>query len=460
MKIIIIGAVAAGAKAAAKSRRLLNDDSEITIYTEDTHVSYSSCGIPYYIEGNFEKYETLLVRSPEEFEASGVRVYLKHRVIKILPKSKQIVVFNLEKNEAFIDKYDKLILATGASPTMPNIKNNWYNNIFTVRKIEDAIRIKEKIQTSKRAVIIGGGYIGLEMLEAFAKNNIYTTLIESSSTLMPSMDEDMGRLVIEQLNLINEYKFEIITSESVVEFKGDREGITGVITSSGKDIDCDIAIVCTGVKPNTALAIDANLEIGETGAIWVDKHMKTSDENIYACGDCAEMNFVITNTPVWVPMGSTANKTGRCAAINVCGGDEEFPGILSSAVTRCLKLTISKTGLTEKAAIALGYDIVTATVTKYDKVGYMPDAKNITLKLVADKNTGKLLGGQAVGYGDTDKRINTLTAAILGGLTAEEFEQNDLTYAPPFSTTIDPLLNAAQILKEHISGADDVLQDI
>ncbi len=451
MKLIIIGAVAAGAKAAAKARRLLNDDSKITIYTDDTHVSYSSCGIPYFIEGNFEKFETLLVRSPEEFEESGVRVLLRHKVIKILPESKQVVVMDIEKKQAFIDNYDKLIIATGASPIMPNIKNNWYKNIFTVRNIEDAINIKEKIQTAKRAVIIGGGYIGLEMLEALVKNNIYTTLIESSNNLMSSMDEDICNLIYEQLSMIKNNKFDIIKGENVVEFNGDKEGITGVTTSGGREIDCDIAIVCAGVKPNIELAKDANLEIGETGAIWVDKHMKTSNDDIYACGDCAEMNFIITNSPVWVPMGSTANKTGRCAAINACGGDEEFLGILSSAVTRCLKLTISKTGLTEKNARDFGFDVITATVNKYDKVGYMPDAKNITLKLIADKNSGRLLGGQAVGSGDTDKRINTLTGAILGGLTASEFEQNDLTYAPPFSTTIDPLLNAAQILKGKIS---------
>lgn len=452
MKIIIVGGVAAGAKAAAKSRRLLDNDSEIILYTDDTHVSYSSCGIPYYIQNNFTDYKTLLVRSPEEFEASGVKIKLRHKVIKILPESKQILVKDLATKSASLDYYDKLILATGASPVIPNIKNVWYKNIFTVRTIEDAINIKNKLSTTKRAVILGGGYIGLEMLEALVRSNIYCVLIERGKYLMSHLDTDMSECVKEQLNLISENHFNIITEDSVIEFRGDSEGITGVITENGLDIDADIAIICAGVRPNIELATDCGIKIGETGAIFTNNRMETSIRDIYACGDCAETNFAISNTAAWQPLGSTANKQGRCAAINACGGDEIFMGVLGSAVTRCLKLSISMTGLTEKRAEQLGIPIITSTVTKSDKVGYMPDAKNITVKLIANAENGKLLGGQAVGAGDTDKRINSLTGAILGGLTVKEFAQNDLTYAPPFSTTIDPLLNAAEILSEKITN--------
>lgn len=452
MRILIIGAVAAGAKAAAKSRRMLTDDSEIVIYTDDTHVSYSACGIPYYIQGNFDNYETLLVRSPEEFEASGVRVFLKHKVIKILPESKQILIKNLNTGAAFLDSYDKLIIATGAVPYIPNIKNIWYKNIFTVRKIEDAINIKNKMETTKRAVILGGGYIGLEMLEAFVKNNIFTTLVERSDHLMPFLDEDMSGCITEQLEMISLNQFELVLSDGIVEFNGDNEGVTGVVTATGREIDCDMVIVCSGVKPNVELAADCGIEIGKSGAIKVNKHMETSIKDIYACGDCSENTFIMTNTPVWVPLGSTANKEARCAAINACGGNDIFPGILGSAVTRCLKLSISMTGLTEKKAAELGFSPISATVTKYDKVGFMPEAKNITIKLIADKNTGRMLGGQAVGCGDTDKRINTLTSAILAGLTVKDFAQNDITYSPPFSPTIDPLLNAAEKLRAKLEA--------
>ena len=196
MKIIIIGGVAAGAKAAAKSRRLLDKDSSVKLFTDDTNVSYSSCGIPYYVEGNFENYQTLLVRSPEEFEASGVNVYLRHKVLKILTESKQILVYNFQSKRAFLEDYDKLIIATGASPILPNIKNIWYKNIFTVRKIEDAINIKNKLKTSKRALIIGGGYIGLEMLEALVKNNIFTTLVDKNERIMSHFDSDISDVIL------------------------------------------------------------------------------------------------------------------------------------------------------------------------------------------------------------------------------------------------------------------------
>lgn len=445
MKIVIVGGVAAGAKAAAKSRRLL-PDAEIDIYTQDTHVSYSACGLPYYIEGNFEDYKTLLVRTPEEFALSGINVHLRHKITKIIPKTKQILVENLETPECFLVRYDKLILATGARPFIPNIKHVALNNVFTLRTIEDGIAIREKVESSKNAVIIGGGYIGIELLEACVKQGLYTTLIERNPTIMPMFDSDISELIKNQLMSINDGKFEIITSDSVTETVGDNSGVTSVKTASGKEIETNLVILCAGVVPNVEVAIDAGISLGETGAIKVTPKMETNIKDIYACGDCVEELHLISNTPVWVPLGSNANKEGRCAAMNACGFDDEFPGVLASAVTRCMKLTMSMTGLTETQAQKLGYETVSATVTKYDKVGYMPDANNITLKLVADKKTKRLIGGQGIGAGDADKRINTLATALIAKLTVDEFYNNDLTYSPPFSPTIDPLLNAAQIL--------------
>ena len=445
MKIVIVGGVAAGAKAAAKSRRLL-PDAEIDIYTQDTHVSYSACGLPYYIEGNFEDYKTLLVRTPEEFALSGINVHLRHKITKIIPKTKQILVENLETPECFLVRYDKLILATGARPFIPNIKHVALNNVFTLRTIEDGIAIREKVESSKNAVIIGGGYIGIELLEACVKQGLYTTLIERNPTIMPMFDSDISELIKNQLMSINDGKFEIITSDSVTEMVGDNSGVTSVKTASGKDIETNLVILCAGVVPNVEVAIDAGISLGETGAIKVTPKMETNISDIYACGDCVEEIHLISNTPVWVPLGSNANKEGRCAAMNACGFEDEFPGVLASAVTRCMKLTMSMTGLTETQAKKLGYETVSATVTKYDKVGYMPDANNITLKLVADKKTKRLIGGQGIGAGDADKRINTLATALIAKLTVDEFYNNDLTYSPPFSPTIDPLLNAAQIL--------------
>lgn len=445
MKIVILGGVAAGAKAAAKARRML-PDAEINLYTDDTHVSYSACGLPYYIEGNFEDYRMLLVRSPEEFETSGIHIHLRNRAEKIIPCCKQVLIQDLDNNKAFLVDYDKLIIATGARAAVPPIKNVNLKNIFTVRKIEDGIAIKEKALESKNAVIIGGGYIGIELLEALVKQNLHVTLFEYSEHIMRHFDTDMSNLIYEQLVSISNGRFEIYTSELVTEFSGDNSGVNTVRTGSDKTFDVDMVIIAVGVTPNVEIAREAGIAIGETGAIKVNDRMQTNFEDIYACGDCVEENLIISNTKIWMPLGSNANKEGRTAAINACGGDDRFHGVLGSAVTRCLSLTMSLTGLTVEAAEKLGYDPVFVKVTKNDKVGYMPDVNNITLKLVADRKTGLLLGCQALGGGDADKRVNTVTSALLAKMTVNEFFKNDITYAPPYSPTIDPLLNAAQIL--------------
>lgn len=455
MKIVILGGVAAGAKAAAKARRML-PEAQIDLYTDDTHISYSACGLPYYIEGNFDNYEMLLVRSPEDFEKENVHIHLKHRAVKILPDSKQVLIESLGENRAFLVDYDKLIVAVGARPVIPQIRNVNLNNVFTVRKVEDSIAIRSKAENSRKAVIIGGGYIGIEMLEALVRQNVSVTLIEYAPTIMQNFDDDMSNLILEQLRETSSGRFEILTSEMATEFSGDKEGVKLVRTGSGKEIEVDFVVICAGVKPNIEIAKDAGILLGETGAIKVNEKMETSIKDIYACGDCVEENLIITNTKIWLPLGANANKEGRIAAINACGGEEKFEGVLGSSVTRCLSLSMSMTGLTEKKAASLGLETVSVKVTKTDKVGYMPDVNNITLKLVADKNTGKLLGCQGVGAGDADKRVNTVTSALLAGLTAEEFFKNDLTYAPPFSPTIDPLLNAAQLLVEKLEGSKSV----
>lgn len=449
MNIVIIGGVAAGSKAAAKIKRLL-PNSSVKIFTSDTHVSYSSCGLPYYIQGNFTDYKTLLVRSPEEFKASGIDVYLNSKVEKILPNQKDILVSHPDKAE--LVNYDKLIIATGASPVIPSIKGiNDYNNIYTVRTIEDGIKIREKMLVSKKAVIIGGGYIGIELLESFSRNNIFTELVESKPQIISSFDDDMSLAALQRLNQIKNKNFTINTSSEIVEILGNNSNATKVICSDGKIIDCDFIVVCAGVRPNSDIAKEAGIQIGETGAIKVNKLMRTSIENIFACGDCAEKTHIVSGKKVWIPLGSTANKEGRCAAMNAAGVYCEFEGVLGSMVTRCLNTTMAMTGLTEKNAQEIGFKPVSVIVNKYDKVAYMPDTDEITLKVTADKVTGLLLGAQAIGSIGADKRINTVTSGLIGHLTVEEFSRNDLTYSPAYSPTIDPLLNAMQILCNKLS---------
>ena len=349
--------------------------------------------------------------------------------------------------------YDKLVISTGARPIIPSIKNVDLKNVFTVRKIEDGINIRNKALNARHATIIGSGYIGIELLEAFVELGLNVTLVEFAEHIIPAFDDEMSDIIREQLNQICDNRFEILTSELVTEFiSNEKDEVSGVKTGSGKEFSTDLVVMCVGVKPNVEIAREAGIIIGETGAIRVNKRMQTNFPDIYACGDCAEKTLIINGAKIWVPLGSTANKEGRIAAINIADQDETFDGILGSAVARCLSFTMSMTGLTEKKALFYGFHPITATVTKYDKVGYMPDVNNITLKIIAERNTGLLLGGQAVGCGDADKRINTLTAALVGRLTVDEFNKNDMTYAPPFAPTIDPLLNAMQILSQKLKS--------
>ena len=448
MKIVIIGGVAGGAKAAAKAKRML-PDSQIGIYTSDTHVSYSSCGLPYYVQGNFEDYHNLIIRTPEKFNKDGIDVHLKHKVTKILPDEKRVLVLDMDKNVEFAVDYDKLVIATGAKPFIPDIKNLNLKNVFTLRRLEDGINLREKLRKSKKAVIIGGGYIGIELLEAFVSNKVHTTLIDHNKYIMSVLDDEISELVQDfVVNLYPEYT-RIITSDDVVELIG-QEKVEGVKTVKGEIIETDLVLICAGVRPVVDIAQDAGVKLGTTGAIKVNSRMETNIKNIYACGDCIENVYSMTGTPAWIPLGSNANKEGRCAAINLAGEVEDFEGVLGSAVTKYFDLTISMTGFTEKFAQKHGYDTVSVTITKRDKAGYMPDAENVTLKLVADKRTHQMLGGQAIGCGDADKRINTLSTALLKYVTAEELSGADITYAPPVSTSIDPLISAARLLVEKL----------
>ena len=449
MKIVIIGGVAAGAKAAAKSRRLL-PDAEINIYTQDTHVSYSACGLPYYIEGNFEDWQKLIVRPKEEFEKNNIHIHTLHRVTKILPIDKKVIVKNLENGELRFVEYDKLVIATGSAPKMTDFPDIKLKNIYTLRTLEDGIAIKETMHKVDNITLIGGGYISIELLEAFVKNNKRVTLIERTPFILPVFDEDIAILIQEYIMENCNGLVKIITDDIVSEFIGE-DTVRGVLTAKGSGFETEMIVISAGVRPVVDIAAEAGIALGITGAIKVNSRMETSIPDIYACGDCTEKINIISNTPVWVPLGSTANKEGRVAAVNLCGGSEDFEGILGSAVTRYFDLNISMSGLSEKLAQNLGYDTVSVVITKKDKAGYMPEVENITLKLVADRRSHRLLGAQAIGCGDADKKVNTISVGLMRRLTIEDLLDVDLTYAPPFSTSVDILHSAARMLKSKLS---------
>ena len=448
-KIVIIGGVAAGPKITAKLLRTKDFDCQIDLYTEENLISYSSCGLPYYIEGLIPDSNRLIVRRPEQFEEQGAKIHLNKRCTKILPEEHKIIIQDTITGETQEVEYDKLAITTGARPIIPSIKGINLKNIFSIRTLQDGINIRQKMLESKKAVILGGGYIGIELLEAFHANNIFTTMIEREDHILSLLDPEISDLVKEEILAIAKDNVDIITSDAITAFEG-TDKVEKVITKSGKVIETDMVIIAAGIRPNTEIAAEAGIELGISNAIRVNNRMQTCTKDIYAAGDCTENFHLVSKNYAWIPLGSTANKEGRCAAINMAGQYDAFQGVLGSAVTRFGNLTISLTGLTETEARKFGFDVICATMTKKDKAGYMPDAANITIKLVVDKRFKKILGAQAFGGGDADKRVNTVASAIQAEQTLDEFLHLDMTYAPPFSTAVDPLISAALIINNKI----------
>ncbi len=450
-RVVIIGGVAAGPKIMAKLLRTKEFDCEINLYTEEDMISYSACGLPYFIEGLIESPEKLIVRRPEQFEQQGAHVHLNKRCIKILPDEHKVLIQDTKTDIVQEVEYDKLAITTGARPILPPLKNLHLKNIFTVRRVQDGIDIRNKMkeESTKKAVIVGGGYIGIEILEAFYLNGIETYMIEMNNHILPIFDAEISDMIKDEILRMSNDKVKIITSDAVIAFEGD-ECVKRIITANGRVIDTDMVIISSGVTPNTEIARAAGIELGVSNAIRVNNRMQTNIKDIYAAGDCCENFHLVSKNYAWIPLGSTANKEGRCAAINIAGQYDAFPGVLGSAVTRYDGFTISLTGLTETEAKKFGFDVISSTMTKKDRAGYMPSAENITIKLVADKRSKKILGAQAIGSGDADKRINTVASAIQADQTVDEFLHLDMTYAPPFSTAVDPLLSAALLINNKI----------
>ncbi|MBQ9150309.1 FAD-dependent oxidoreductase [bacterium] len=448
-KIIVIGGGAAGAKAASKAKRL-NPNNHVELYTREDVIAYSLCGLPYFIEGSVKKIEDLIIRTPKEFIENGIPVFLHHEAQEIYPE-KNCVLIN--GNHIF---YDELILALGAHVNLLNIENTSADNIFTLRSLKSASIIKEKMNNIKKVLIIGAGYIAIELIEAFIKNDIEVILLEKNPRIASDFDEDFSSHIQKMVNYKCQDKLECHFSKTAIKFNvDDNNNFKSVVVDDGSEFFADICILATGASPNVQLAKDCGIVLGSTGAIKVDTKMRTNIPNIFACGDCAEKYCIITRQPTYIGLGTIANKEGRVAAINAVGGEnfESFDGVLKSTITRFFEFTISKTGLTMQEALfykdKINIEPICASITKNDKAGYMPDVNKMTIKLVADKRSGELLGAQGIGWsGNITQRINTITSALKSRLTIEQFLHLDLAYAPPFSSSIDPVLTAAYKLKE------------
>jgi len=454
--LIVIGAVAAGTKAASKAKRD-NPDMEVKVFTRERYISYAGCGLPYYIGGIIKEKQELLVRSPEDFKnEQGIDIHTEHEVKKINTAGKTVTVENLRSGEISEYKYDKLIIATGASPIVPPLENISLANIFTLRSVTDAFAIRELLDSGnvKRAVVVGGGFIGLEAAENLKHRGLDVTIVELVPHILPPFDEEIA--LYAQNHMIDK-GVRILTGEKVTGFEGADGKVAKVKTSAG-DLEANMVILSIGVRPNTGIAVEAGIELGPTKAIKVNEYMETNIKGIYAAGDCAENINLITGKPAWYPMGSTANKTGRIAGHNAVLGSgqeklrESLSGVLGTTIVKLFDVNAAKTGLSERDAVKEGYEVETVVVPANDRAHYFPGYKQITTKLVVDRKTHKVLGAQVIGEGVADKPIDTIAAAITLGARVEDLARLDLAYAPPFSMAMSSTIVTANVLMNKLSG--------
>ncbi|MDI3534468.1 MAG: hypothetical protein PWQ82_833 [Thermosediminibacterales bacterium] len=451
-KILIIGGVAAGTKAASKVKRDF-PDSQVTIITKGEHISYAGCGLPYFLGKVIKEKKELVVRTPEEFKnEQGIDVLVKHEAVKVLPEEKKVIVKNLETGEEKEFEYDKLVLATGADPFIPPIKGVDLENIFTLRTVTDALKIRKLLDEGKvkKAVIVGAGLIGLETAENLTHRGVKVSVIELLDQILPPFDREIALLAQKHLN---EKGVDIHTSEKVTSFVKNENSKEIIVKTDKGEIPADLVIMSVGVRPNIKLAKDMGLKIGKTGAIKVNEFMETSMPDIYAVGDCAESKNVINNEPAWIPLGSTANKAGRTTGLNLMGTNKNsFKGVLGTSIVKLFDLNLAKTGLSEKDAAKYGFDIETVIVPAFDKAHYFPGNKLIITKLIADKKDHRVLGAQIIGEGVVDKPIDIIATAIHFGAKVEDLTQLDLAYAPPFSMAVASTITAAHVMLNKLEG--------
>ncbi len=450
-QLVIIGGVASGMKAAAKVRRE-SPTMKITVVTDEQYISYAGCGMPYFIGDIIKDSKKLIVREPSYFKnMHNIDVLTRHQATAIDIKAKQVQVKNLEKGQALVLNYDKLIIATGAEPIIPPLPGISLDNIFTLRTVNDALKIKSFVDSGKvkNAVIVGGGLIGLEMAENLVLRGIKVAVVELLDQILPPLDKDMSMLV---QNHLTEKGVEVITSDGVKSFEGNEGNCVTKVITDKRQLPADMVVLSIGIKPNIRLAQEAGIEIGATRAIKVNERMETNVPDIYAVGDCAESIHLVTGKPAWIALGSTAAKMGRVAAINATGGIDTFKGVLGTLIVKVFELNVGKVGLSEREAVKEGFKIESAIVPAGDMAHYYPGTKDIIIKLIADVTTRRLLGAEIVGEGVIDKRIDIIAAALTFGATVDQISKLDLAYAPPYAMAMDALIVAANVLNNKLSG--------
>ena len=448
MKVVIVGGVAGGATAAARIRRL-NEQAEIVVFERSKFISYANCGLPYYIGDVITDRSDLTLQTPESFYSRfRVNMKVRHEVTAIHPGRKTVSVKNLQTGEKFEESYDKLILSPGAKPTQPRLPGVGLSKLFTLRTVEDTFRIKEFIRANhpKSALLAGGGFIGLELAENLRELGMEVTIVQRPKQLMNPFDADMASFIH---NEMRRHGVKLALGHTVEGFE-ERDGGVDVLLKDEAPLHADMVILAIGVSPETTLAKDAGLELGIKGSIVVNDRMETSVSDIYAVGDAVQVKHFVTGQDALISLAGPANKQGRIAADNICGGDSHYTGSQGSSVIKVFDMTAATTGVNETNAKKAGLDVDTVILSPMSHAGYYPGGKVMTMKVVFEKETYRLLGAQIVGYEGVDKRIDVLATAIRAGLKATELKDLDLAYAPPYSSAKDPV-NMAGFMIENIA---------
>lgn len=448
MKVVIVGGVAGGATAAARIRRL-DESAQILVFERSGYVSYANCGLPYYIGGVITDPEELTLQTPESFwERFRVEMKVRHEVTSIHPEQKTVTVRNLETGAVFEESYDKLLLSPGARPTQPDLPGIGLDRLFTLRTVEDTFRIHDFVRQQKpRSVVLaGGGFIGLELAENFREQGIEVTIVQRPRQLMSPFDPEMAAFLHAKMR---KKGIRLMLGSSVEGFQ-EKSGTIQVLLKGEEPVSADMAVLAIGVTPDTPLAREAGLELGIKGSILVNDRMETSVPDIYAVGDAVQVKHFVTGENTLISLAGPANKQGRIAADNICGGDSRFSGSLGSSVIKLFDMTAASTGINERTARKAGIDCDKVYLSPSSHAGYYPGARVMTMKVLFEKETFRLLGAQIVGYDGVDKRIDVLAAAIHAGMSAADLKELDLAYAPPYSSAKDPV-NMAGFMIENIS---------
>ena len=439
----MVGGDAAGMSAASQAKKR-RPDLEVVAFERGRATSYSACGIPYWIGGAVESEAALIARTPEEHRAAGIDVRMRTEVVAIDLDRREVAWRDLEDGATGTEPFDDLVYATGSVPMRPPVPGIEAHGVYGVQVLDDGVALRAELESGRvrRVVVIGGGYIGLEIAEACRTRGLEVTVVDRSATPVGTFDPDVGAFLAEAVRAEG---IELVLSDGVSAIEVGSDGrARAVVTASGREIEADLVVLGLGVRPNVGLAAEAGIPLGSSGGVAVDVRMRTPVEGVWSAGDCVESRHRLSGDRVVVALGTHANKQGRVAGINIGGGYATFPGVIGTQVTKVCDLEVARTGLSTKEAEAAGYSFVTASVDSTTKAGYFPGAQPIRIKMLAERRTGRLLGAQLVGRQGSAKRIDALAICIWNEMGVDEVLSLDLSYAPPFSPVWDPVLIAAR----------------